>query len=182
MVNSEPATLVIVVLIGPQASGKSTVAHALSEQLRRQGEAVALVELDQIAEMALPTLPSWGTAAKIFATVTGEWARADLTCVIAEGISSQDELSMVRDHLPKQVATLTVAMTTAFEAALPRAQADPARRDSRDRDWLAARYEEWSLEMPRIAADVLLDASTEPLDQCVRHLNAHLQSARSVLG
>lgn len=98
---------------------------------------MALVELDQIAEMALPTLPSWDTAARIFAIVAGEWARADLTCVIAEGIASQDEVSIVLDHTPAAAAVVTVVMTTPFVAALPRAQADVTRGASRDRDWLA---------------------------------------------
>lgn len=171
--------MALVLLVGPQASGKSTVARALSEELRREGERVALVELDQIAEMALPTLPSWDTAARIFAMVAGAWARADLTCVIAEGISSQDEVSILLDQVPMAAVMITVAMTTPFEAALPRAQADPTRRASRDRDWLAERYQEWSLEKARIAADVLLDASGMSLDQCVRKLSADIQSARS---
>lgn len=48
----------LIIIVGPQASGKSTLAAALSRKLRDQGEDVALVELDQIAAMALPTLSS----------------------------------------------------------------------------------------------------------------------------
>lgn len=114
----------LVLLVGPQASGKSTVARALKEELRRHGERVALVELDQIAEMARPTLPSWDAAARIFAMVAGEWAREDLTCVIAEGIASQGEVEIVRCHTPAAAVVVTVVMTTPFEAALPRAQED----------------------------------------------------------
>lgn len=57
--------LALVAVAGPQASGKSALARALSAELRRQGELVALVELDQIAAMALPTLPDWDTAQQI---------------------------------------------------------------------------------------------------------------------
>lgn len=67
--NEVPLTLVIVA--GPQASGKSTLAAALSAELRHRGERVALVELDQIAEMAIPTLPSWDVAHHIFESTTG---------------------------------------------------------------------------------------------------------------
>ncbi|GAA1436961.1 hypothetical protein GCM10009616_37900 [Microlunatus lacustris] len=171
--------MAFVLLVGPQASGKSTVARALSNELRRQGELVALVELDQIAEMALPTLPSWDTAARIFAMVAGEWARADLTCIIAEGIASQDEVSILLDHTPAAAAIVTVVMTTPFEAALPRAQADPTRGASRDRDWLADRYQRWSVEVDRIDADVLLDASALSVDEGVRQVHAAIESARS---
>lgn len=171
--------MAFVLLIGPQASGKSTVARALCKELRRQGELVALVELDQIAEMALPTLPSWDTAARIFAMVAGQWARADLTCVIAEGIASQDEVSILLDHTPAAAAIVTVVMTTPFEAGLRRAQTDPTRGASRDRDWLADRYQEWSVEVGRIDADVLLDASALSVDQGVRQVRAAIESARS---
>lgn len=171
--------MALVLLVGPQASGKSTVARALSKDLRRRGELVALVGLDQIAEMALPTLPSWDTAARIFAMVAGEWARADLTCVIAEGIASQDEVSILLDHTPATAAIVTVVMTTPFGAALPRAQADPTRGASRDRDWLADRYQEWSVEVDRLDADVHIDASASSVDQGVRQVQAAIQSARS---
>jgi len=171
--------MAFVLLVGPQASGKSTVARALGQELRRQGELVALVELDQIAEMALPTLPSWGTAARIFAMVAGEWARADLTCVIAEGIASQDEVWILLDHAPAAAAVVTVVMTTPFDAALRRAQSDPTREASRDREWLAERYQEWAVEVGRIEADVLLDGSASSVDQEVRQVHAAIEAARS---
>jgi len=78
-----PTPLAFVVIAGPQASGKSTLAIALSAALRRRDERVALVELDQIAGMALPTLPSWEAAHHIFETTAGLWARTELTCVIS---------------------------------------------------------------------------------------------------
>ena len=171
--------MALVFLVGPQASGKSTVARALSKELRRRGELVALVELDQIAEMALPTLPSWDTAVRIFAMVAGEWARADLTCVIAEGIASQDEVSILLDHAPAAASVVTVVMTTPFEAALPRAQADATRGASRDRGWLENRYQEWSLEVGRIDADVLIDAGASSVDQGVQRVQAAIEAARS---
>jgi adenylate kinase family enzyme len=172
---------VLVLVIGPQASGKTTVAAALSQELRRQGELVALVELDQIAAMALPTLPSWDIAAHIFALVAGEWARAGLTCVIAEGISSRDEVSTLLDQVPSAAVVVTVAMTTPFETALVRAQADlnRTRGMSRDRGWLSDRYGEWSMELSRIGADVLLDARALSVDEGVSLITAAIESARS---
>jgi hypothetical protein len=111
--------------------------------------------------------------------VAGEWARADLTCVIAEGIASQDEVSILLDHTPAAAAIVTVVMTTPFEAALPRAKADPTRGASRDRDWLADRYQEWSVQVGRIDADVKIHASALSVDQGVRQVHAAIESARS---
>lgn len=63
----------LLVIAGPQASGKSTVARALADDLRAHGKSVALVALDDIAEMALPTLPEWDAAHGIFASVVAQW-------------------------------------------------------------------------------------------------------------
>lgn len=175
----ESSVATLVLLIGPQASGKSTLASALSEELRWKGELVALVELDQIAAMALPTLPNWDIAAHIFGLVAGQWARSELTCVIAEGISSHDEVAAFVAHVPTTAVLVTVAVTTSLEAALGRAEADPTRRISRDRTFLTERYEWWSSEMARLDPDMLLDTSQVSVEQCVRLIADAVGLARS---
>lgn len=155
------------------------MARALSDDLRRQGELVALVELDQIAAMALPTLPDWARAAHIFGLVAGAWARTELTCVIAEGISTREEVSNFVGQLPEAVVLMTVAVTTSFDVALVRAQSDPTRGISRDPDFLRARYAEWLRELPRIDADLLLDTSEVSVEQGVRLIAEAIEMARS---
>lgn len=177
MSTDPPPTLVV--LVGPQASGKSTIAAALAQEWRGRGETVALVELDQIAAMALPTLPSWDVAAEIFAEVTGRWLRSGPTQVIAEGIASQQEVAMLLARIPPTAVVLIVAMTTPFEAALPRAQTDPTRGSSRDRDWLAQRHLEWSAEIDRIPADLLLDAGAQSVERCVALIDAATSTPRA---
>ena len=173
------SSVALVLLVGPQASCKSTVASALSDELRRQGELVALVELDQIAAMALPSLPDWDSAAQIFGIVAGQWAQTELTCVIAEGISSHEEVSKFVAHVPTTAVLVIVAVTTSFEAALARAQADPTRGISRDRSFLSERYEWWSSEMSRIDADMLLDTSKVSVAQGVWLIAEAIRAARS---
>ena len=175
----ESSVATLVLLVGPQASGKSTLASALSEELRRQGELVALVELDQIAAMALPTLPSWDIAAHIFGLVADQWARSGLTCVVAEGISSHDELSTFVAHVPATAVLVTVAVTTSLEAALRRVEADATRGISRDRTFLTERYEWWSSEMARLDPDLLLDTSQVSVEQGVRLIADAVELARS---
>ncbi|WP_138774556.1 hypothetical protein [Brachybacterium timonense] len=177
--STSPAAVVLI--LGPQASGKSTVARALVETLRGRKERVALVELDEIASMALPTLPSWDVAGRIFATVIGEWARTDLTCVVAEGIASQSELEVVSARVPESAAIITIVMTTALEAAAPRALADPTRGISRDERWLADRYDEWLLERARIDEDLVLDMGSLSVQQGVALAVAAIEVARSGL-
>lgn len=118
----------LVVIVGRQASVKSTIASALNAGLRRQGERVTVVELDQIAAMAQPTSAAeWDGAARVFESVVGQWARLGMSCVIAEGSGSRDEAERLRQQAPPAAVTVTVATTAPFEVALARAQGDPTR-------------------------------------------------------
>lgn len=173
-----PTPLALVVIVGPQASGKSTVAMALSQELRSQGELVALVALDQIAAMALPTLPDWQTAHHIFESVVGHWARAELTCVIAEGAGNQDEVARLLVQASTTAVVITVVVTAPFDVSFSRAQADPTRGVSRDHSFLSRRYARWPTEMARITSDVLIDTAEVSLEQSVELIRAAIGAAR----
>jgi len=175
---SSPA-LVLVVIAGPQASGKSAISMALAAELRRRGERVALVELDQIAAMALPTLPSWDAAHQITELVTGRWARAGLTCVITEGAGTAERVAALLAQTPPDAVALTVVTTAPFEIALARAQADPTRGVSRESDYLGAVYDRWTSEIARIDSDVVLDTSVLCVEQSVERIRVTMDSARS---
>lgn len=159
--------VVLVVVAGPQASGKSTVAPALGEALRGRGERVAVVELDALAAMALPTLPSWDVAHEVFEAVVGLWARSGLTCVIAEGSGHAAEVERLLRQVPPGGVALTVAVTTSVETAYGRAQADPTRGVSKDRAFLQRVYEHWPSELELLRPDVLLDTDHLDVAQCV---------------
>lgn len=170
--------LALVIVAGPQASGKSAIAGALSEELRARGERVALVALDQIAAMALPTLPSWDAAHHIFETTVALWARAGLTLVIAEGSGSAEEVSRLRDEAPDGAVVVTVATTASFETALTRAQSDPTRGISREYEFLSGVYGGWDDELGRIAPDVVLDTDELSIVEGVQRTLDQLASAR----
>ncbi len=169
----------LVVIAGPQASGKSTLARALADRLRERDERVALVELDQIAGMALPTLPSWQRAHELFEAVTALWARSELTCVIAEGSGSAGEVAGLLTQAQPGAATLTVATTTTLESAFDRAQADPTRGVSKELAFLREVYTAWPPELERMHPDVVVDTGSAPLDACVGLVDAALASARA---
>lgn len=170
--------VVLVIVAGPQASGKSTLAGALSTELRAQGERVALVALDQIAAMALPTLPSWDAAHHIFETTVALWARAGLTIVIAEGSGSAEEVSRLRDQAPAGAHVITVASTTSFETALARAQSDTTRGISREHGFLSGVYETWDEELGRIAPDAVIDTSRLTLTDGVQRVLSVIEAER----
>jgi len=176
---SSTSPVPVVLIAGPQASDKSTVARALVETVRERDERAAFVELDEIAGMALPTLPSWDVAADIFATVVGEWARSGLTCVVAEGIASRSEIDMVSARVPDTAAIMTITMTTSLDAATPRALADPTRGISRDESWLSDRYAEWRHERARIDEDLTLDMGSLSVQEGVACAVAAIEATRS---
>lgn len=173
--------LALVIVAGPQASGKSTLAAALSAELRQRGERVAWVQLDQIAAMALPTLPSWEAAHHVFEVTAGLWARTELTCVIAEGSGSEVEVSRLRSQAPPDAVVVTVATTATFEAAYARAQADPSRGISREHDFLSKVYQHWDAELLRINPDLTIDTSVHTIDESVRRARASIDQGRSGL-
>lgn len=150
---------VLVAIAGPQASGKSTIAAALGRALRDNGDRVAVIELDAIAAMALPTLPGWDTAHGIFEAVTGLWLLADLTVVVAEGSGSAAEVDRLVAAAPADVDVITVALTTDLESAYARALSDPTRGISKQYDFLETVYARWPAELERIDPDLLLDTS-----------------------
>ena len=169
---------VVVVLAGPQASGKSTLAAGLRDDLRRRGECVALVELDQIAAMALPTLPSWTIAHRVFELVVREWAGADMSCVIAEGSGSAAEVAALRSAVPATASLVTVAVTVSFPVAYRRAQQDASRGVSRRYDFLEGVYQRWRGELARLDPDVVVDTEASSLPDAIEQLVAATDRAR----
>lgn len=171
----------LVLIVGPIASGKSTVARALTAELRDAGEQVALVELDQIAEMALPTLPNWDSAHAIFGSVVEQWLRTSLTLVIAEGPGTPGEITDLVTRAPPNTTVVTAALTSSFELALSRAQADVTRGVSRDRQFLADVFQRWSQDLPHIERDVLIDTGHSSVPDSVETLRAAIDSTRGVI-
>lgn len=170
--------LAFVIVVGPQASGKSTLAAALRAELLERGERVALTELDRIAAMALPTLPSWEAAHHIFETTAGLWARTAVTCVIAEGSGSTAEVSRLRAQAPHEAVIVTVAITTTFESAFARAQLDPTRGISKEHVFLSGVYRHWADERAAIAADAVIDTTILTVEQGTERIVAAIDAAR----
>jgi adenylylsulfate kinase-like enzyme len=74
----------LVVIVGPFAAGKSTLAAEVGRRLRERGEAVAVVGLDRVAEMALPSL-EWAWAHQVHAQLVRDWLSTPVRTVVAEG-------------------------------------------------------------------------------------------------
>jgi energy-coupling factor transporter ATP-binding protein EcfA2 len=160
----------LVLVIGPLAGGKSTTARALTEALRARERSVALVELDQIADMARPTLPDWSDAHAIFAMVTGRWLQAGLDVVVAEGPGSLDEVDLVHRSIPDGTPVITVAAEAPFSTAWERVQEDPTRGLSRDPDFLSRMHARWDDERALVPIDLRFDTSRASVEESVAEI------------
>jgi hypothetical protein len=166
----------LLLVIGPIASGKSTLARTLADRLREDGNATALVGLDEVADMARPTLPDWEDAHRIFGSVVGQWLRAHIDLVIAEGPCDRHEIATVLGNVPAGTPVTRIVVTTDFETALGRAQADPTRGLSQDPEFLRGQYVGWEQEFPHIRSilvpghDLRIDTGATDVEAAVAQI------------
>lgn len=146
----------LVMISGPIASGKSTLAGELARLLRLDGFSVALTDLDAVAEMALPTLPDWDWAHGIHAQLVGAWLTTGVDIVVDEGTSNPTEVQQVLDRVPAGTDIFHVVLTADFEASLARAKADSGRGLSKDPAFLRADHDAYSHHLPHLPSNLRL--------------------------
>lgn len=167
-VRAQPA---LVVIVGPIAAGKSTLAVELGRRLRARGESVAVVGLDSVAQMVLPTM-EWAWVHDVHGQLVRAWLATPVRTVVAEGPSTPAELDQLMRCVPGDVAVLTVVLTTPYETALARAAHDPGRGLSKDPAFLRADHDRFETGRPQLACDLALDtadASPRALAERVAH-------------
>jgi hypothetical protein len=177
---TEGAAKVLVLISGPIAAGKSTLACALTQRLREQGRSVALVDLDTVAEIALPTLPDWAWAHDIHARLVGHWVRVPLDVVVDEGTSSRAEVAQVLAGVPERTAVVRVVLVADVHRSWERAQGDPTRGVSKDRDFLARVYRHFEGELPGLDRDLLLDVESTSPEENVASILAEVERRLTV--
>ncbi len=147
----------LVLIIGPIASGKSTLAETLAAMLRSSGEAVVVVGLDTVAEMALPTLADWTWAHEVHGQLVGAWLEKPIPTVIAEGPETPEEIEQILRHVGSEVHVQKVLIRARYETALARALSDPSRGLSKDPDFLRRMYQRFEETRTDIAPDLEFD-------------------------
>jgi hypothetical protein len=146
----------LVMISGPIASGKSTLAGEVVRLLRQEGCSVALTDLDTVAEMALPTLPSWDWAHGIHVELVGAWLRTGVDVVVDEGTSNPAEVQQVLDQVPEGTDVFHVVLTADLDASLARAMADSGRGISQDPTFLRGDHEAYSRHLPQLPSSLRL--------------------------
>lgn len=169
---------VLIVIVGPIAAGKSTLAAEVGRRLRRRGESVAVVGLDGVAEMALPTL-DWAWAHEVHGHLVRAWLATPVRTVVAEGPSTPAELAQLMHCVASDVEVLTVVLVTPYEVALRWALQDPDRVLSKDSDFLRRDHDRFDRGLPDIAWDLALDSAEATPTTLADHVIVTLDSRRT---
>jgi predicted kinase len=133
---------VLIVITGPIASGKSTVAGELARELERAGHRVAVIDLDLVHDMltagARPSDDTtWAVARRAAAMLANAFLGAGIEVVVAEGsFNRPDDRAAFTAPLDARAAPRFVTLRVSYEEALRRATSDPTRGKSRDPDFL----------------------------------------------
>jgi predicted kinase len=166
----------VIVICGPIASGKSTVARELAQLFERQGLRAAAIDLDLVYEMlqtdgSAKTSPAaWRRARRAAAGLTDVLLREGVGVVIAEGdFLTSDERAEYVDALASVDEPLFVTLKMSVDTALERVHGDASRGLSRDPDFLRRHYEQLDGAMrARPETDLVIDASSIRIEDAAR--------------
>ena len=159
----------LLVISGPIAAGKSTVASALAATFRKSGRSVAVVDLDRLYMMlddpAPMSDPSHSREARhAAAALTDHFVLDGIELVILEGtfwtMSEREELTAALTTL---VQPVYVTLRVSVEEALRRVQSDTGRRASRNPAILRASHAAFGAVSP-IPTDAIIDSSSVTAD------------------
>jgi adenylylsulfate kinase-like enzyme len=147
------ARVLVVVISGPVASGKSALSRAVAAQFEEAEEiATAVIDLDLVYETLDPRRGAkdnadlWAAARRVAGRFTTALL-AENRCVVAEGDFASDQaLDEFVSELPGTAELRLVLLDVDFETALKRASADPTRGLSRDEMFLSRHYREFRHE------------------------------------
>ena len=138
--------MIVVVVTGPIASGKSTVGRATAAELARRGLDSAVVDLDLVYEMFDPSRgpktdeARWMEARQLAGKIATGLAGRRSAVVVEGEFCTEAQRADLCNELPSDWRASFVTLTVDFEEAWRRAVADSSRGISKDRHFLAAHY------------------------------------------
>jgi shikimate kinase len=171
----------LVILTGPIAAGKNTVAARLAESLAGRGRTVVVADVDDVAAMEGPPGAAaaglWFAAHEAHGALVGRWMRSTVDYVVAVGpIYTAEEQAAVTHALPDDAAVLWVVIHAPVSVTLARAQADPGRGISRDPDFHRAAHRRFRELQPQIPAGRTFDSERLDAGQIAAELDAQLRT------
>ena len=167
---NEARKATLVVVTGPIASGKTSVAFELAALARQQGLRAEAIDLDTIIEMVAGTdwlrvrREHWELAEEAAAAMIDRLLDSGLELVtIAGPFFSEDNREHLLGSLVSRPTARFVMLKVSLEESIRRAQAEPGRGLTSDADFVARIYAgiDWS-SVPH--NDVEIDTDDKSLD------------------
>jgi adenylylsulfate kinase-like enzyme len=159
----------VIVITGPIASGKSTVARELARELERTQVRVSVIDLDilhdrLVSDGSASDDATWALARHAAATHVNTFLEDGVTVVVAEGsFNAPDDRAAFIRHLAPIDEPLFVTLRVSYEEALRRAQDDPTRGRSRDPAFLGRYFSDVSQALETVpATDLVIDTEEMP--------------------
>jgi predicted kinase len=154
---------VVIVITGPIASGKSTVARELARELERRGVRTAVIDLDlvhdELATGSTSDDASWSQARRRAASAANAYLEDGVAVVIAEGsFNAPSDREAFAADIRAIDPPVYVTLQVSFDEALRRARGDPTRGRSRDPRFLGSYFATWQEHLAAApATDILID-------------------------
>lgn len=172
----------LIVINGPIASGKSTVAREVAGLIEGAGRRSAVIDLDEVWLMLDHQRPRsgglerWLLARRAAAELTDLFFSEGIDVVVCEGpFFTTDERDGYLRHLRTSVQVRFVTLAVSFEGSLARSLGDPhpGRVTSKDPRWLRERYDAASglLEGLR-GSDVLVQTDRRTAEEIAKEIAA----------
>jgi energy-coupling factor transporter ATP-binding protein EcfA2 len=164
----------VLVITGPIASGKSTLARAVGRAVEARDATVAVIDLDLVYEMLdvhgghKGDDRRWEAARRGSAGLADRFLAAGIDVVVVEGEFDEAARGVFAADLDRRAAPLFVTLTVSYEEAYRRARADPTRGLSRDPAFLWPWFREYlRASADDEATDLVLDTERLSIDRCV---------------
>lgn len=157
----------LVIITGPIAAGKNTVAGRLTHVLPGS---VVVADVDTVAEMVGPPGASeaglWPAAHEAHAALVGAWMHspADYVVVVGPFYTAVEQATLL-SALPPGTEPLWVIIEAPVSVTLPRAEADPTRGISKVPEAHHRMHKRYRKLRPTIPADVIFDSSAQNPDE-----------------
>jgi hypothetical protein len=129
----------LIVIVGPIASGKSTIAYELGRRFRTADRSIAVLDLDDVVAtiggFAGLTPARFRQAQLVYGELIAAWLRRRFDVIAHGPFFDHEEDEALLHAVPAAVTPRRVQLLATYEVALERTALDSARALSRDRSF-----------------------------------------------
>lgn len=169
----------LVVIAGPIAAGKSTLAEELATRVAGPGTSAVVVDLDDVAGSQRSSADAselWRRAAAVAGASVRAWFDNGADVVVAHGpFFESGGYALLLDGMPRGVVVRHVLLRVTIEEALVRVAADAGRGRSKDPGFLRSAHERFRLIEPTLPRpDLVFETATRAAREIAEEITARL--------